>query len=97
MQGGTMAGKRQQERDNDQVAQTRQRQGAVISAHVLKALGEPGDLRGVEVRQLWPGRCRVNVLVGMDAASVRIAHSYFLVLDEDGIVVAASPEITREY
>jgi hypothetical protein len=86
-----------QERDDEQAAQTRQRQGTVISQHVLSALGEPGDLHGVDVRQLWPGRCRVNVLVGMDAASVRIAHSYFLVLDDDGLVVASTPEITREY
>ncbi|MCI0459278.1 MAG: hypothetical protein L0Z62_20200 [Gemmataceae bacterium] len=92
-----MARKQQPERDDDQAAQTRQRQGAVISQHVLSALGQPDDLHGVDVRQLWPGRCRVNVLVGMDAASARIAHSFFLVLDDDGLVVASTPEITREY
>ncbi len=72
-------------------------QNAVIGGQVLRALGQPGDLHRVEVRPLWEGHYRVNVLVGPDAASVRVAHSYFLVTDGGGTIQAATPPITRQY
>jgi hypothetical protein len=37
------------------------------------------------------------VLVGVDAASVRVAHSYFVVTDSDGNILPATPKITKEY
>ncbi len=72
-------------------------QNAAISGQVMHALGQPGDLHRVEVRPLWEDHYRVNVLVGLDAASVRVAHSYFLVTDEKGTIVTATPTITRQY
>ena len=74
-----------------------ERRSATIGGHVLRALGQPGALQGVQVRQLWEGHYRVNVLVGADAASVRVAHSYFLVTDGDGNVLGSMPAITRQY
>ena len=71
--------------------------GAAIAAGVMEALGRPEDLRGVEVRRLWEGRYRVNVLVGPDAASARVAHSFFLAADGEGNITASSPPITRRY
>jgi hypothetical protein len=38
----------------------------------------------------------VNILVGLDAASVKVAHSYFLVADSDGNILASTPKITRQ-
>jgi len=70
---------------------------AAIGAHVLHVLGQPGDLQRVQVRPLWPDHYRVNVLVGADAASVRVAHSFFLVADGDGNLLRSAPEITRQY
>ncbi len=70
---------------------------AAIGSHVLRTLGEPDGLRWVHVRPLWADCYRVNVLVGADAASVRVAHSYFLVADHDGNVLTSTPEITRRY
>jgi hypothetical protein len=67
-----------------------------IGKHVLHALGQPGDLRAVQVRQLWEDHYRVNVLVG-GAASAKVAHSYFLVTDNDGNIIASTPKITRQY
>jgi hypothetical protein len=81
----------------DQEADRRRWRAAAIGSHVLLALGEPDELRGVQVRPLWPDHYRVNVLVGADAASVRVAHSYFLVADGDGNVLCSAPEITRQY
>jgi len=33
----------------------------------------------------------------LDAASVRVAHSYFLVADSNGNIVTSTPKITRHY
>jgi hypothetical protein len=70
---------------------------ALIAEQVLHALGKPGDLLKVQVRPLWEDYCRVNVWVGVDAVSARVAHSYFLVADGDGGVRASTPGITRQY
>ncbi len=78
---------------------TAQREGLpdVIGQHVLRAVGRPGDWHRVQVRQLWEGRYRVNILVGPDAASARVAHSYFLTADGEGAILACTPAITRQY
>jgi hypothetical protein len=70
---------------------------SLIGQHVIRALGSPEGLFGVQIRPLW-GLCfRVNVLVGADAASARVRHSYFLTTDGLGKVVASSPTILRQY
>jgi hypothetical protein len=73
------------------------RPNPAIGEHVLQALGRPDRLHAVQVRPLWEGRYRVNVLVGADATAATIAHSYFLVADDDGNVLASTPDITRQY
>jgi hypothetical protein len=70
---------------------------ALIEEQVMHALGKPGDLLKVQVRPLWKDHYRANVVVGTDAASARVAHSYFLVLDDDGKILASAPPITRQY
>jgi hypothetical protein len=60
-------------------------------------LGAPGDLLQVQVRLLWADHYRVNVFVGLDAASARVANSFFLVADSDGNITASTPKITRQY
>ena len=77
--------------------QRRQRLQAVIGKHVLHTLGQPADLREVQVRPLWKDHYRVNVLVGVDATSVRVAHSFFVVTDGNGNVLAATPALTKQY
>jgi len=69
---------------------------AHIGAQVLLALGEPPGLVRVQVRPLWGDAYRVNVLVGADITSARVAHSYFLAADGEGNVVSANPPIRRE-
>ena len=77
--------------------QDRQKRNAVIGNHVIHALGQPGDLHRVQVRPLWGDHYRVNVLVGVDAASARVAHSYFLLADGAGSILTSSPKLTRVY
>ena len=87
----------QREQDRNQQWGEQQRRHAVIRGQVIRTLGTPGDLFDVQVRQLWDENYRVNVLVGGDATSTRVAHSYFLVVDVAGKILACTPEITRRY
>jgi hypothetical protein len=52
-------------------------------------------LRNVQVRRLWESRYRVNVLVRDNAASAKIAKSYFVKADSDGNIVESNPEMTN--
>jgi hypothetical protein len=70
---------------------------ARIGVQVLRGLGEPDRFQAVQVRPLWAGHYRVNVLVGADTASATVAHSFFLEADGDGNVVASTPALTRRY
>ena len=70
---------------------------ALIGEQVLHALGKPQNLLKVQVRPLWDGNYRVNVLVGVDPVCAKIPHSYFVVADGDGNVLAATPKIHKHY
>lgn len=68
-----------------------------IREQVINALGKPIDLRTVQVLKVWGNNYRVNVLVGVNAGSVRVANSYFLKIGNDGSLITATPEITKQY
>ena len=88
------------QQDQQQQAQERQegqRLNAVIARRVMSTLGRPDDFQRVQVRPLWQDHYRVNVLVGVDAASVKVAHSYFLVAEGDGNITASTPPLSRQY
>jgi hypothetical protein len=70
---------------------------ALIGKQVLDALGQPGGLLKTQVRPLWQDLFRVNVFIGVDAASAKVAHSYFLVVDSDGTITGSTPKIARQY
>jgi hypothetical protein len=93
----TLAAKRLEEQQEGEEKRQREQRGARIGKRVLDTLGQPGDLYRVQVRPLWGDCYRVNVLVGADATSTRVAHSYFLQVDGGGNVVAATPPITKRY
>jgi len=75
----------------------RERLNAAVGKRVMDTLGKPGDLRAVQVRWLWEHHYRVNVFVGLDAASAKVANSFFLVADDDGKIIASTPTIQRQY
>jgi hypothetical protein len=70
--------------------------GAIVVS-VLRDLGKPADLFRVTVVRLWNNHYRVNVQTGPDAVSARVAHSFFLEVDEAGAVLTSNPAITRLY
>ena len=51
----------------------------------------------VQVRLLWEKYYRVNVFIGPDAASAKVAHSYFVGVDGDGHIAESNPKITKQY
>jgi hypothetical protein len=69
----------------------------VIATNVVQSLGSPADLLKVQVCPLGRDRYRVNVFVGKDATSARIADSFFLTADDRGKIVTSSPEIAKLY
>lgn len=87
----------QEKQQRDQEKQEGKQRSALIGKNVLRALGQPADLQQVQVRQLWEDHYRANVFVGVDAASTKVAHSYFLVVGNDGNIIASTPTITKRY
>ena len=94
----TMPNTLQIEQPKDEIKQGEHRsRNQLIRELVLHVLGVPADMRRVQVRKLWENHYRVNVLVGVDGGAMRIGNSYFLVIDSDGMLIAATPEITKQY
>ena len=92
-----MATKQQDKQQLVQDTQKHEQRSALISGHVIRMIGQPEGLRRVDVKQLWEHHYRVNVLVGVNNASARVAHSYFMVTDGEGNVVSAEPKLSRQY
>ena len=91
---------RTQEQDKETAdldKQLRHERNLEIGKQVMHALGHPANLYNVQVRPLWKGRYRVNILVGADATSVTCAQSYFVVTDGEGNIILSNPKITRQY
>ncbi len=87
----------QRERDRNDEGLRRELLKSLIGDKVILTLGEPDCLHLVQVRPLWEDHYRVNVLVGENAASAKVAHSYFLVADSAGNIVVSTPKITKLY
>ncbi len=87
------------EQQSEPSAEQAQPEGAhlsdLIARRLLEALGRWGEGCRTQVRRLWEGHYRVNLLTGADPASVRIVASYFLVVDVDGSILASTPAIAR--
>src|SRR5438094_10527826 len=87
----------QQAEQHDMGHHMRETLKGLIGEQVVHILGSPDELLGVHVRPLWKDHYRVNVFVGKDATSARVANSFFLVVDGDGNIVTSSPKIARQY
>jgi hypothetical protein len=72
-------------------------QTALIGKQVMHTLGRPDGLHELKVCRLWDDHFRVNVFIGADATSARIANSYFVKTDSDGKIVRSFPSITKLY
>ena len=95
--GTPTSAERQEEQHTGQSTQDRQRLNDAIGKRVVDTLGRPGGLHTTQVRWLWDNRYRVNVFVGADAASAKVAHSYFLTADDDGNILESVPQLTKQY
>jgi len=70
---------------------------AVVRDTVMSNLGWPAELHRVQVKCVWGDRYRVNVFVGPDAVSSKVAHSYFIQADGNGKILSSCPAIKRVY
>ena len=90
--------KAQQDGDTDLTNQSEKRLAtAKICVHVMAALGRPRDFLRVTACQVTGDGYRVNVVTGPDAASSRIAHSFFVTADANGNVTTSAPAIMKQY
>jgi len=92
-----MAAKQQGEQPKPVDQQKLESLNDFIKQQVIQTLGKPSNLINVQVRPVWDNHYRVNVLVGSDAATARIANSYFLMVDSEGSVIASTPKIGKQY
>jgi hypothetical protein len=90
-----MPTKQQREQDRDLEQHRNETLQALVEEQVIHRLGKQVGLRNVQVRRLWENRYRVNVLVGGNAVTAKIANSYFVKADSDGNIVDSDPEMTK--
>lgn len=88
---------RDPEKSDDNDLRKHTARNVLIGKNVLNGLGEPSDLLQIQVRPLWNQNYRVNILVGGNFASARVANSYFLKVDEDGNPIESTPRLKRQY
>jgi len=92
-----MSTKQEEHRRAEPEASERRSLEAAVSESVMHDLGRPAGLHHVQSRRVFGDNYRVNVFVGADAASAKVAHSFFVAADADGKVVESTPAITRLY
>ena len=92
-----MPTRQQPEQEKDMEQHERQELNSLIAEQVLHILGRPASLLKVQVRLLWENCYRINVLLGPDAASAKVAHSYFVEADSDGNISVSTPKIKHRY
>jgi hypothetical protein len=92
-----MSTKQQEKQHTDQANQARSQRDAVIGRYVMRALGQPEELRSVQVRPLWGNHYRVNIFIGENVGSAKIVNSYFVSVDDDGNIIDSTPKIARVY
>ena len=85
----------QREQDRDLEQHKSETLQTLIEEQVIHRLGKPDGLRKVQVRRLWEDHYRVNVLIGENAGSAKIANSYFVETDSDGNIVDSNPKMTK--
>ncbi|QDV35579.1 hypothetical protein [Tautonia plasticadhaerens] len=87
----------QRDRDDELRRDVRDSLDGLIGELVVHSLGKPDDLLRVQVRRVGSDRYRVNVFVGKDFLTGRIADSFFVTADGEGNILDSSPEIARVY
>jgi hypothetical protein len=72
-------------------------ESSALKEQIIAALGKPANLLKVVARPLWQRCFRVNVFVGENAATAKIANSYFVEADPAGNILESNPKITKQY
>jgi hypothetical protein len=83
--------------ETERIDQNAKRLASAICLNIMASLGRPSDFLRITARQITGNGYRVNVVTGADAASARIAHSFFITADADGNVTTSAPAILKHY
>jgi len=81
----------------DKEKRSASRRLAAIAQSVMDTLGKPIDFLKATVRPVTGDNFRVNVVIGPNAGSARIAESFFVTADADGKVTNSIPAIQKCY
>jgi hypothetical protein len=68
----------------------------LVGEQVVHSLGELKSLHRVQVCRLWKDHYRVNIFIGGDLFSAKIANSYFVEADSNGNIVVSRPTLARQ-
>jgi hypothetical protein len=90
-----MPAKEQGKQHAEPAKRTHEQRNGVIIGQLMQVLGRLAAPSRVEVRHLWDNHYRANVFVGATIISTRIAQRFFLTADEDGNIVASTPDLTK--
>ena len=71
----------------------REGRDARIRQRVMHTFGQHDLPYAVQVRRLWGDHYRVNVFLGADGTSARIAPSYFVQADAEGNIIDSTPRL----
>ena len=66
---------------------------SVVLEQVMRSIDQPPDFLQLKIRPLWKHHFRANLYVGLDSSNARICNSYFIVTDDDGVIVHATPAL----
>lgn len=66
----------------------------VIIDQITKGLNHPKETHTIQVRHLWENRYRVNVFVAGECGTSRVAHSFFVSTNSEGVILESNPAIT---
>ena len=83
--------------DTELSDQSAKRLANAICLNIMATLGRPNNFLRITARQITGSGYRVNVVTGIDAASARIAHSFFITADANGNVTNSDPAILKHY
>lgn len=89
--------KQQEKQQKAEAKQDQELVKSAISQQVFSKLGQPDNLQSLQVRHLWNDHFRVNIFVGTDAASSKLAHSFFLNVNSDGNILSSEPVMKKVY
>jgi hypothetical protein len=85
--------KKEQRRQSTQENLEATQLASLVQEQVMRSIEQPPNFLQLKIRPLWKHHFRANLYVGLDGANARISNSYFIVTNDDGAIVRATPSL----